>query len=483
MRARPDFPARDEFGALGLLVLLAAVFYVAPWAYVYVPAFLAVGILSWRRPDLALALVLVFAPFFMAPKHFGTKEFSPSEIFLLLAVLVVSAHSLVPEKRTSLDMRRITQSPFLPPLLVFVGATTVSLLFAADRHLALRAWREVVIEPAVYFGLSLLLLRRPRQWWLLAVALVGIGVFLGLMALVQLGTHQQLSQLPETSFKRVQAAYGSPDNLGLFYDRVIPLWLAVLVLGRLALRWRLIWLAAGPLLGVVLLFTWSRGAWVATLVGCLLILTVVFRWGRWLAIACLLVMAAAFAVKGVSVVQAFRPGHAHTVEQRVRVWRSSARMVRDHPIVGVGLDNFLHYYAPPLGPAYARWIKCPHGLGYMEPEAWQEPCLSHPHNEILDFWLNSGVLGLAAFIWLEVQFWLLARRGWTQWSSTAEAALVLGASAAMLAVLVHGFVDNSYFLMDLSVVFWFLCAMVSFFAFQLKARAGWPLTAARPSAE
>jgi hypothetical protein len=32
----------------------------------------------------------------------------------------------------------------------------------------------------------------------------------------------------------------------------------------------------------------------------------------------------------------------------------------------------------------------------------------------------------------------------------------------MLASILHGLVDNSYFLMDLSVLFWMLCALVLF---------------------
>ena len=32
----------------------------------------------------------------------------------------------------------------------------------------------------------------------------------------------------------------------------------------------------------------------------------------------------------------------------------------------------------------------------MLPEAWREPNISHPHNWVLDFWIQMGVLGLVA---------------------------------------------------------------------------------------
>jgi O-antigen ligase len=139
-------------------------------------------------------------------------------------------------------------------------------------------------------------------------------------------------------------------------------------------------------------------------------------------------------------------------------------MVGDHPLLGVGPDNFLHYYAPRRAPGAPWYNNCQPGEGYIEPGAIDEPCLSHPHNEILDFWLSTGILGLLSFIWLEVIFWRVSLRGWARWRVRREAPLALGAMAAMLAALVHGLVDNSYFLIDLSLIFWYLVALASFLA-------------------
>lgn len=192
----------------------------------------------------------------------------------------------------------------------------------------------------------------------------------------------------------------------------------------------------------------------------LFVLILHYPWGKWLALCCLLIALGGVAVKGQSIAKAFRSGHSHTVQRRTDIYRSAARMVRDHWLVGVGPDNFLHYYAP----RHQLYIQCSHGLGYMEPEASQEPCESHPHNEILDFWLSSGLIGLAALIWLEVVFWTCAIKAYEATRKTKEIALAVGGMAAMMGMLVHGLVDNSYFLVDLALIFWYLCAMLSFFA-------------------
>ena len=78
---------------------------------------------------------------------------------------------------------------------------------------------------------------------------------------------------------------------------------------------------------------------------------------------------------------------------RLQLWQSSWSMLRDHPLLGVGLDNFLYHYR----------------TYYVLPTAWEEFDLSHPHNLVLDFWLRLGLPGLLVFAWLVVAFF---REGW-----------------------------------------------------------------------
>jgi O-antigen ligase len=122
---------------------------------------------------------------------------------------------------------------------------------------------------------------------------------------------------------------------------------------------------------------------------------------------------------------------------RLRLWESSLAMVRDHPLLGVGLDNFLYRYQQE----------------YIQPAALAEANLSHPHNLVLHFWLQLGLLGLVAALWL-----LLGglRQAWRQTRGsgpTAERALAAGALGSLTDYLVHGQIDNSYFLPDLAIIF------------------------------
>ena len=119
-------------------------------------------------------------------------------------------------------------------------------------------------------------------------------------------------------------------------------------------------------------------------------------------------------------------------------------MIRDHPLLGVGLDNFLYSYR----------------TYYVLPTAWEEFNLSHPHNLVFDFWLRLGLLGLLVLFWLLVAFF---RRGWRVYRrlpESSERMLVLGLMAGMVNLVAHGLVDNAFFLVDLAFAFMLIIALV-----------------------
>jgi O-antigen ligase len=121
---------------------------------------------------------------------------------------------------------------------------------------------------------------------------------------------------------------------------------------------------------------------------------------------------------------------------RVSVWESASAMIRDHPIFGVGLDNFLYEYPK-----------------YINPDAWREPNLSHPHNVVLDFWVRLGILGVLVLVWMIVEFYRAGFRAGTR--PAPVRALVIGLMASMTAALAHGLIDAAYFYVDLACV-WML---------------------------
>ena len=125
---------------------------------------------------------------------------------------------------------------------------------------------------------------------------------------------------------------------------------------------------------------------------------------------------------------------------RVNVWRSAWAMFTDHPVLGVGLDNFLYAYRGK----------------YILPEAWEEPNLPHAHNVFLDFLTRLGVLGFAALAAMLVSFFIVGAdciRETTRQANRGLRALTIGLVASMVNMLAHGMVDTGYWFVDLAFVF------------------------------
>ena len=134
---------------------------------------------------------------------------------------------------------------------------------------------------------------------------------------------------------------------------------------------------------------------------------------------------------------------------RLSFWHEALLLIRQHPL-GIGLDQFLYYH----NPAYGRSLLSQQELAAVDPTA------AHPHNLILDIWLRLGPLGIVAFAWLLLRFFRQARALGRTSQDTYTAALARGALAAMVAAIIHGLVDNFYFVPDIAFAFWLLLALV-----------------------
>ncbi len=245
----------------------------------------------------------------------------------------------------------------------------------------------------------------------------------------------QLAQGVGEGVRRVLAVYGSPNNLALYLDRALPLVVA-LALFVDDKRRRIAYALIAVAIALCLYLTYSRGAWLGVVAGFAVISLLSGRRVR-LAMIALLIVGAVVVIPFLQTERAqslFQSGTG-TGFFRVSVWESAVAMIRDHPVFGVGLDNFLYEYPK-----------------YIKPEAWREPNLSHPHNIVLDFWVRLGILGVAALGWFVVDFYRRGIQNWKEFQGT-DRALVIGLMASMTAALVHGMIDAAYFYVDLAFVF------------------------------
>jgi len=414
-----------------LLALAAALFHLSPWPPLCLLGLALLAILIYLRLDLGLALVALSIPFFLRPKPLLGLALPMVEVATLLCFAVWVWQAVGDKEQRARRWSSLDRAVFF-----FVAVAAASLLWAANREVAGREFRAVVLEPALFYLLVRCALARERHRrlaWRLADALVLAAVAVSLIGLHQYATGDVVVV---EGVRRVRGVYGSPNNLALFLGRVVPILAAVALFGQ-SLRRRAAYLAAGLPIVACLYLTYSRGAWLLGLPAAFLFLGLV-RGRRALLISLAALLAIALSlVPLIGTERLALDLRGGTAFFRLKLWQSALNMIRDHPLTGVGLDNFLYHYR----------------TRYVLPEAWEELNLSHPHNLLLDWWTRLGVLGVVALVWLEVAFF---RRGLGLYRRLADPdrrALVLGLMASMVDFLAHGLIDNSYFLVDLAFVF------------------------------
>jgi putative inorganic carbon (hco3(-)) transporter len=451
------------------------------------PFLLIFAVLCWYRLPFSVALIPLGLPYYLQQKtvisHFS---FSIAEIALLTCVLVALSQFLLQRGnwRYYLPWRELRDrfGPFTLPMVVFILAAGISVIIAFSHRVALRAYREEVFEPVLYVLLAMFCLRTRQDVARLLLAMLISGLAVALLGTAQYFLFKSQLVLESDGIRRVHAMYGSANSIGLFFDYVLPIGLALL----LVKAWTATskrgsrWILAGaimiclPML-LVLYLSQSRGAWLAIGVAFLLILALSIRNRKGLlvgAVVGIVLLGAVVLVFNKPILNFFVAGHQNingisTLTKRLFLWLSALRMIRDHLWFGVGMENWLCYYsqnAVCVNPAlihHQYWILqnpftgAPTGLQ-------DEPALSHPHNIFLHVWVSIGLFGLLAFIAvLALFFWLFARiiislhnKGTER--DTALWWMTIGVGAAMIAGVIQGQVDSSFLAQDLSFCFWML---------------------------
>jgi O-antigen ligase len=134
---------------------------------------------------------------------------------------------------------------------------------------------------------------------------------------------------------------------------------------------------------------------------------------------------------------------------RVEVYQVSGGLLAENWLTGIGMGHY-----EPLYKENAVEI-----LGH-EPYEWN---MLHPHNLFIAMWLNLGLLGLIAFIWILVVTFKRSAYHFRKFASTeinsAAKLRVLG-MALLVSILVYGLFDTQFFKNDLSVLFWIIIAVI-----------------------
>ncbi len=445
------------------------------------PFLLIFAVLCWYRLPVAIALLPLSLPFYEQQRAVVENlSFSLAEVTLAICLIIAFLRFLL-NNRDQLSWKQLREriGPFLWPILLFCGAAALSILVAYSRRFAFRAFHEEVVAPVLYLGLALLYFRTRTDLYRLIFALLGTGL---LVAFIGLG--QYILFKPELEAQqgglRVYAMYGSANSIGLLFDYVMPLGIACL-LARVAPKARLLALGVCIVMLLVLILTFSGGAWLAISVATVFIVALSLRNRRLLLLSgviFIVLVAGGLLVFHAKIEHFILNWHAATqgpgsIIKRFYLWESAWHMIQNSPWLGYGMDNWLcHYSVNSVCPSnlHHYWILVANG---QPTQLSKEANLSHPHNIFLHVWISMGIFGLLAFVAVLVLFfWLFVRILKVLSVANVENSeqlrwMTLGVGAGMLAAGVQGMIDSAFLEQDLAFCFWMLVTALLLLRVQL----------------
>ncbi len=327
---------------------------------------------------------------------------------------------------------------------LFLLAATISVFLSPNLRDALGIWRAYFIEPFLLF-VALLAIAKGAK----GEKTILSGLALSVLVISGVAIFQKISGLfipppwQDEATRRVVSIFPYPNAVGLYLAPIVSLFFILLISHKTELVGKLFrWLSLAVVVGGVLaiVFAVSEGALIAVAVA--FFLAALFT--KWWKIALGVVLLSAL------IIFIFPAPRAYLIEKisfqdvsgdvRLALWQGTFKMIKDNPIGGVGLSGFQERY-----------------VDYKL--AKHTESLVYPHNLVLNFWVETGLLGLVSFLLILEKFFLPAGKRFVK--TLKNSPLLLGLAAAALAIVVQGMVDAPYFKNDLAAMFWILLALLS----------------------
>jgi len=419
------------------------------------------------RPEYGLYLLILAVPF-GSIREIAISGFTVGAAEALVGLVLAAWLA----RMVAVGEVKTTHPPLLLPLLIFLGAILLSLTGALSLKYSFKEilkWLEVL---GVYLFVANVIEKKQAPVVVAFMLLAGIGQAL-------LGFYQFLGRVGPQAFVvlgRFVRAYGTfeqPNPYGGYLGLVLPLACGVLLgTRRLGIRKfgirkfvnslvrhestnlritnlrvtnSLVAILGLATMGIALIMSWSRGAWLGFAAALLLMSLAYTRLATALfALLCLLAASMlllgsvqalpqaivqrftdflpylnVFDVRGVGLTDA-----NYAVVERLAHWQAAWGMFSDRPWLGVGIGNY-----EPVYPAYSL-------------PGWTEP-LGHAHNYYLNIAAEAGLIGLAAYLvlWGAAfwQAWKVVRTTQGYWRGVAA-----GILGALTHLAVHNLFDNLY---------------------------------------
>jgi O-antigen ligase len=353
------------------------------------------------------------------------------------------------------------------PLLCYLGFTALSLIVARDVRLSCFELFLLLQMYLVFFYVANFVRTREEVLFVASFLLLGCLIESVLIVALQFSNlhsglwgplHLRIDTQAHGGPSRIGGTIGSPNEAGAYLSLVLSLAVSLLF-SDITRKYK--WLAAAVIgFGVAaLIFTFSRGAWTSFVLAIAFFYFSLWRRNRGslkapiVALAILLISYLPFHNAVQARLLADDNGSA---ESRIPLMNLAFRMIAEHPMLGVGSNNF--------SIAMDSYVT----------REFRDGFLYTVHNKYLLVWTEVGAGGLLAYL---AFLFVVLRKGRACWrfNDPLLSPIALGLIAASVGYLVHQTVDIFH---DRAVtqLFWLVAGLLVAMHGILRAQPAHPLS-------
>ena len=315
---------------------------------------------------------------------------------------------------------------FIRPLVLFYLALFVSVIFSQNKFNSL-AQLYVYLSGLILFLIAASLSEKDKLLFLQIIILAGLVISLVAIYQYLFGFKHVFGYLSanKLSFpfildylqrKRVFFPFLAPGALGGY--------LAMILFLSLNSKYR-IWLIL--LIFPAILLTKSLSVYLSLFFALIIYFGVLGKLKK----ANILLLAGLFLLLVIMAIGRFatQQGHLHpafSAIMRLNYWQESLAIIKAHPFVGVGLGNFNLQNS------------------------------RYAHNSYLQIWAEMGILGLFSLAWIIAAALKACFKNLT---SSLHSRQTAGLLAASVVFLMHNFLDFTFFLPEISLIWWVILGL------------------------
>ena len=346
-----------------------------------------------------------------------------SVLFVVVAVVWLLA------QRSDTAAEPSATAPLMPPLVAFVAVAALGLFFSHDPLASAVEWVRLGTLVAIVAVLGRVL-KDERTIKLCLLAVLGSAVVP--VAIGALQAARGSGAITAAGLDRIRGTFQHSNPFASYLFLMITL--AVAIFPHVERRWRFVLVPYVLACGGLLVLTYTRGAWVAMIVALIVIAILqdrrifLFLFAVAIALA-ILVPSVGVRLSDLSQEEKATGAPGNSLVWRFEHWRDVLAL-QTNPLVGIGLKEV----------------------------ELRDVSNVPPHNDIVRVYVETGLAGLAAYIWLSVVLWIESVRTWRRAPPGLARGLAVASIASLAGVMMLSVAAN---VITQLVILWYFFAIVA----------------------